>query len=453
MGGGDFGAIQKAPRGTYLIRGGYVLSMDEATGDFPRGDVLVRNGVIVAIGQDLPEEDGEVIAADGMIVLPGFVEVHWHMWNGIWRGLAHDASGYFALHRLAGSYTAADHYAAVRYAAAEAIAAGITTCHNWANGLQSRQDAVAEGQALLDSGIRARFGYGSLNPPANPQERRVDLAFMQEWIARHGDGLLDLGVVCHHKDAFADDVEAARSLGAKTIAPHVDLSAALHLLGPDMIFTHGPGVADDFMALLAQKKVKIGLCPATDPLIGAGLPPLMQFLKNGVAFEDIGFSVDVTCQTCADPFTAMRTIMQSARIAQKAGASFEEIILTPCDPGDPSNGLLMPRQVLELATVNGARVLGLDQVTGSLTPGKRADIILVRTHDLNMLSAAQTNPSFQIVQHAQPSNVDTVIIDGRILKRHGTLVGTDVAAVGENAVQAQVNIRGRAGMEPLDLSL
>lgn len=440
-------------RGTYLIRGGQILSMDQDVGDYPRGDVLIRDGIIVAVGEELTAADAEIIDASRMIVLPGFVEVHWHMWNCIWRGMSHDAPGYFALHRLGEYFTPADHYAAVRYAATEAVNAGITTCHDWANALRSQDDAAAEAQALVDSGIRARFGYGNLASPSRPTLSAADLAFMQDWIDQHADGLLDLGVVCQNQATFAAEVKLARALGLKSIAPHVDLSNDLDLLGPDVIFTHGPGVPDGLMALLAHKKVKIGLCPATDPLIGAGLPPLVQFLRNGIAFEDIGFSVDVTCQTCVDPFAAMRTIMQSARITQKNGASFQEIIFSPGDPDDPTNGLMMPRGVLELATINGARVLGIDDKIGSLTPGKRADVIMVRTDDLNMLAAANTNPSFQLVQHAQPVNVDTVIVDGRILKRAGRLVGIDVAAIGADAVRAQSDIRREAGMHTLDLSI
>ena len=177
--------------------------------------------------------------------------------------------------------------------------------------------------------------------------------------------------------------------------------------------------------VLAARGVKIGLCPSTDPLIGAGLPPILQFLNNGVQFGDIGMSVDVTCQTSVDPFAAMRTIMNSGRIAKMNGASFEQIIFTPGDPDDHTNGLVMPSQMLELATVNGAHVLGLGAVTGTLTPGKRADLIMVRTDDINMLPVEESDAAFQLVQHGQVANVDTVMVDGKILKRAGKLVGVD----------------------------
>lgn len=432
-----------------LIKGGHVLTMDPDRGDIIQGDVRIGDGQILEVGVGLDDAGATVVDARQMIVMPGFVEVHWHMWNSLWRGLSHEATGYFALHRLAQAYTPEDHYTAVRYAALEALNAGITTCHDWANALVDESDAVAHCRALADSGIRARFGYGRLPSADSAPVSRHDLEAVQAWMDANGNGRLDLGIVIHKVENLRPEVELARALGLKTIAPHVNLANDLDLLGPDFIFTHGPGTPDGFMALLAQRGVKIGLCPATDPLIGAGLPPFVQFMKNGVRFQDMAFSVDVTCQTCADPFSAMRTIKHSARIAQQEGRSFEQIIFRPPIPDDPTNGLTMPRQMIELATMNGARVLGLDHLTGSLTPGKRADVILVRTNDPNMLAAPDVNPSFQLVQMGQPANVDTVIVDGRVLKRAGRMV-EDPAPIGQAAVEAIARIRARAKFAAVD---
>lgn len=364
--------ILAVERGRYLLRAGRVLAMDDRLDLPPFCDVLVVDGRIEAVG-DLLVSDADAIEIDAsdMIVMPGFVEVHWHMWNSIWRGLSHDAQGYFALHRLAG---------------------------------------------------------------------------MKQWLVHNGDGRVDLGVVCHDASTIRAEVELARSLNLKTIAPHADLSGVLDLLGPDFIFTHGPRTPPQFMQLLASRGVKIGLCPSTDPLIGAGLPPIYQFMENGVPFADIALSVDVSCQTSVDPFAAMRTVMHASRIAKKAGASFNEIIFAPQDPDDPTNGLMMPQQVLELATINGARVLGLEESTGSLTPGKRADIVMVRTTDLNMLAVADTDASYQVVQNGQPANVDSVMVDGRWVKRGGSMIGIDTREIGNAAARAHKRIRGMASV-------
>jgi 5-methylthioadenosine/S-adenosylhomocysteine deaminase len=431
-------------RGTHLIRGAAVVSMDPATGDLPVGDILVVDGVIAQIGRDLSAPaSADVIEAGGMLALPGFVETHWHMFASPWRGLAHDASQYMALQWLAAVATPEDHYAAVRYAATEAINAGITTCHDWAHLLRGAEDAEAEAAALVDSGIRARFGFGRL--PGTGPVTDADLKAMQDWLGDAGDGRVDLGVVSTLTDHVAEDLAMARRHGVRTFGPHSDLRPIVPQLGPDLLFTHGPGTPDEFVRMLADHGVKVVLCPGTDPLIGAGLPPVMLFLDNGVPFEDISISVDVSAQASVDPFAAMRTVMNSARIAQQRGAAFGDIIMRPNDAEDPTMGLMMPRQVMQMATANGARALGLDDVTGRLTEGKRADLVLVRLDDLNMLPAPDTNPTFQVVQHAQPSNVDTVIIDGRVLKRGGRLIGVDVGQVVADAVAVQRRLRERSG--------
>lgn len=431
-----FSAQSHADHGRYLIKGGHVLTMASDTGNLPGCDVLIEDGCIAKVGQGLAARDAEVIDAADMIVMPGFVEVHWHMWNCIWRGLSHDAPGYFGLHRLAPDHSSEDHYNALRLAAVEGLSAGVTTCHNWANALRGREDAVAEARALVETGIRARFGYGTLMPQ-DDSARAADLAAMRDWIAEHGKGLLDLGIVCHHQDSFESDVVLARGMGLKSIAPHVNPAGGIHLLGPDFIFTHGPGTPDFVLAILKEKRVKVGLCPSTDPLIGAGLPPLLSFLNAGIPFEDIGFSVDVSAQTSVDPFTAMRTIMHSARIAQKKGASFDDIIISVLNPTGTPDPLTMPKEMLELATINGARVLGIDDQVGSIVPGKRADIIMLRTDDLNMLSTPHADPAFLVVQHGQPHNVDTVFVDGRLLKRSGRFTQLDVREVARRAADSQ----------------
>jgi len=193
-----------------LIRGGHVLTMDAALGDLPAGDVLVEDGRIARVGPSLQAPGATVIDASRMIVMPGFVEVHWHMWNGIWRGLSHEAAGYMALHRLAGAYTPDDHYAAVRYAATEALNAGITTCHNWSHTLACTQDAEAECRALADSGIRARFGFGRRVTPTSAALAPQDLAPVQSWIERHGQGRLDLGIVSQKTENFRAEVATAK---------------------------------------------------------------------------------------------------------------------------------------------------------------------------------------------------------------------------------------------------
>ena len=306
-------------------------------------------------------------------------------------------------------------------------------------------------QALVDAGIRARFGYGDSWPLVQEPLGVSELRRALDWIDDNGDGRLSLGIAIHNPVTLADEIDAARQLDLATIATHVDYSRQVHLLGPDVLFTHGAGASPELIGLIAKTGMKVGLCPSTDPLIGAGLPPLQELIEGGVRFEDIGFSVDVTCQTPADPFGAMRMLLNSARMHQRRGGTFEKVLAEDLFGSGPPTPLMRPRQVIELATLNGAHVLGLDHVTGSLTPGKRADLILVRTDQPNMLPAPDTNPTFQLVQCGLPANVDTVLIDGRILKRSGELLHVDGQEVVARAAAAQSAIRKRADLAPIDL--
>lgn len=200
--------------------------------------------------------------------------------------------------------------------------------------------------------------------------------------------------------------------------------------------------------MIAGKKLGVALCPATDPMIGAGLPPVYALLKGGVHLDNISCSIDVTCQSPADPFANMRTLVNSSRIQQ-----VEESKLTGDLLGIAKKGLKWAfsyRDAIRVGTLSGAHGLGLSDQVGSLTPGKRADVVLVRTDEPNMLPSANTNPAFQIVQHALPTNVDTVIIDGIIRKRGGRLTGVDVHAVIEKAAQAQEAIRKRANLPVME---
>lgn len=434
----------------FLIRGGYVLPVDPAMKDLVKGDVHIRDGEIVAVAETINAPKAEVVDAAEMIVMPGFVDTHWHMWNSIWRGIANDATEYFSRHALLPYYTVEDHRTAVQYAALEAINAGITTCHNWAHGLRDYNDVEAELQALADTGIRAKMSYsGVIQSVATSIE---DLQRALDWIAANGKGRLGLGMTLDGAgEHFAPQVKMARKLGLRPITDHGTFMAFPDLIGPEFIFTHGAGIAPETVAIIAEKKIGVALCPSTDPMIGNGLPPVYALLSGGVALENVSFSVDVTSQTAADPFACLRTLVNSGRIQQVEASKLAGDLMGIVHAG--LKWAFSYRDAVQVGTLSGANVLGLADQVGSLTPGKRADIILVRTDAPNMLPADNTNPTFQLIQHGEPVNVDTVIIDGVIRKRHGKLTGLDVGAIVAKAALAQVEIRKRAGMPMLDPNL
>lgn len=426
-----------AAPGEYLIRGGQVVSVDPAIGTLPRGDVHLRDGSIVSVGPDISARGATVIDASNSIVMPGFVETHWHMWNSIWRGMAKDASEYFRLQGLSSVYTPEDHYIAVMYAAIEAINSGITTCHNWAHGVLRYEDAEAEMRALVDSGLRARMGYVGVTPSGPTSE--TDLRRALAWIDSNGQGRLSLSLLLDGAgEHFAKQVELGRILGLKTITDHGGFMAHPELLGPEFLFTHGTDLRPDQIVLIAKLGIKVGLCPTTDPMIGAGLPPIYPLLAGGVPLDNISFTLDVTAQTPADPFASLRTLINAGRIQQINNTNLLAIARANTD------WKFSYQNAIRLGTMGGANVLGIANQVGSLTPGKRADVIVVRKNEINMLPAPDTDPVMQMIQHGEPSNVDTVFIDGRLRKRAGKLVGIDVAKIVASAATAQAGLRARS---------
>ncbi|HLH24255.1 MAG TPA: amidohydrolase family protein [Chloroflexota bacterium] len=186
-------------RGEFVVRGAYVLTVDPALGDFEQGDVHVRNGEIVAVGASVAAPGAEVLDGRDMIALPGLIDTHWHLWNSQLRNLVDEGPelGYFAwAMRLGVAYRPDDTYRGVRLGATEAILSGVTTVHDWAHNVRSPADADADLQALADTGIRARFSYGTPHglDPDLPMDR-ADLARVQrEWIGPRTEGLLTLGM-------------------------------------------------------------------------------------------------------------------------------------------------------------------------------------------------------------------------------------------------------------------
>jgi cytosine/adenosine deaminase-related metal-dependent hydrolase len=421
------GAARSLPaRGEFIIRGAYLLTMDAKLGDIPNGDIHVRNGEIVAVGANLAAPGAEVIEARTMIAIPGMIETHWHMWGTAARNMAGDdeKTGYFPYSRVLGKvFTPEDNARGVRIGLAEALNGGLTTVNNWSHNLLAPDYADAELQAHRDLGGRALFSYGySRKTGANQTLPLDDVARVQKQWFNGGDGLLTLGIASRGPENNTVDIcqkewDTARKLGIR-ITCHMGTNPArvekrqgiqvllkAGLLGPDVLLVHDTNTNDRDLEVLAKSKTPVSLSPYTELRTGFGFTPILDMLKFGVP---VSLSVD-TALLCgnADMFAIMKAV-------QNIG-----------DGAARSEFGLAARRVLQMATIDGAVALGIADKVGSLTPGKRADIVLIRTDELNM--APFTNPVHMVVQSAQPSNVDFVAVDGRILKRGGKLVAVDVS--------------------------
>lgn len=433
-------------RGNVVFRNAYVMTMDGA-GDIRNGDVHVRDGVIVAVGQALDAPGASEIDGGDCIVLPGLIETHWHMWNTLLRSMSGDKPefGYFRTTELLGQkYEAEDMYQGTRLAAAEAINGGITHVHSWCHNIRSVDYAAADLRALKESGLRARFSYGARQAqPSNEVMNLADLAQLKsEWASHSNEGLITLGMAWRGQGGnnpatavpeavWKVELEAARKLGlpisvhasgSRAVAGQIDAIDKAGLLGNDMQLIHVAFASDDAIKAVAKAGTTVTLSPFSEMRIGFGLPKLTEYIAAGVP---IGLSVDTVELTGnADMFGIMKLVQNVEN-----GKSESEFKLSA-------------RRVLELGTIEGARSMGIADKVGSLTPGKRADLIMVSTRDVNL--GVFGDPAHMLVTAVQPANVDTVMVDGRILKRNGKLVAMNGRQIAKEAGAASAALRKRA---------
>ncbi len=434
-------------RGDFLIRGASVLTVDEKLGDFASGDVHIRNGAIVAVGADVNAPGAEVIDARGMICMPGFIDTHWHLWISMLRPFVRSDVGALSVFpvstRLGQHMTPQDHQVSAKLGIAEALSAGVTTVHNWCHNTRTPEHADAELSAMRDTGIRGRFAYG----PAQgmPDDQTMDLEglarIQRAWMP--GDGMLTLGICSRNVgggsigggargflsiDMVKKDWGGARALGLP-ITLHTSGPSPIKmleeggLLGPDVQLVHPLLTTPEERAILKNRGVSYSIAPVPESrrFSNLGVVQLGELLEAGIK---VSLSTDHTSNYKCDPFGALRVLyaLHQHRLHNKPAVTLKRLV--------------------QLATLDGAGDLGIADKTGSLTPGKRADLILVRTTDINM--ALGGDPYETLVSLAEPANVDTVIVDGRILRREGRFTALDYGKTVRDAREAAAAVRDRA---------
>ena len=438
------------------ITNGYVLSMDAAIGDIEHGSVLIEEARIVAVERDLGSVDAEVVDAAGGVIMPGFVDTHRHTWQTALRGICADWTlmDYFLGIRstLSPRYAAEDVYVGNYVGALEALDAGVTTILDFSHCNNTPEHADNAIQGLADAGIRATFAYGYFAPPqAEPyfstHEMRLEDSHRvhRELAARPGD-LLTMGISLTEPGLipFQDtqrEVETARELGV-VMATHtaciwglpsgLDQFAHCGLLGPDIVHVHCNACTEREWQLLQRSDGKISVTPETEMQMGMGHPPIRKAIDAGLV---LSLSCDVMSSNSGDMFAQMRLGLQDARALDNDGHHLRRT--------DPTELSYTTRDAITWATVNGARALGMDDQIGSLTPGKQADLIVVGPGNdrLNMLGVA--NPVGAIVQQANASNVQTVLVAGSPVKRGGRLLDVDFSRVARMLDESREGVLAR----------
>jgi 5-methylthioadenosine/S-adenosylhomocysteine deaminase len=442
--------------GRTVIRGGYVLTLDKDIGDLPAGDVLIENGKIIEIGRAIDAGDAEIIDAANCIVMPGFIDTHRHTWQTPVRGILPSCTldEYFAamLGNIGTHYRAEDVYAANLVGALEALNAGITTLLDWShvNNTPEHSDEAIRG--LKESGIRAVYAHGvpvggewwHLSPLNHPEDiRRLRTRYFSS-----EDQLLTLALaarapgnttsaVARHDWRLAREIGARITVhvGMRLTGVHVHHVLNLHqlgLMGPDTTYVHCTDSTDSELDLIASTGGSASMAPFVEMLMGHGVPPTGRLLARGVRPS---LSVDVVSSVPGDMFTQMRTALVQERIL-----SFTH---TPDLAFAPT---LTGRDVLEFATIDGARACALDHKVGTLAPGKQADIILVRTDQINV--APFVDPIATVVISADTSNIDSVFVAGRAVKRNGQLVGVEIGKMVRLVERSRDYLLGRSGLLP-----
>jgi 5-methylthioadenosine/S-adenosylhomocysteine deaminase len=421
-----------------LIKGGIVLTQDDKLGELPSADVLVEDGRIVDVGTDLSVDDARVINATGDIVIPGFIDSHRHTWETCIRTCAPDFAliTYFGsiLDKFAPHYRPEDVQSATLWGALECINAGITTLVDWAHIMNTPDHADASVRALQGSGIRSVFAYGFPNTSLQDwwfgpdfagselttdgdEARRIRKQYFSSDNGRITMGLATRGPGFCKTDIVRHDWELAKELGIN-ITVHVGMDRFgytkgqiarlrdLDLLYPNTTYVHASHFTDEEWGLVRDSGGNVSFAPQIEIQMGHGWAPAVKALDYGIP---IGLSSDVATTASADQFTQMHAIFGSERGRKHQAAWDEEL-----DGLTASPGLITSRQTLEWGTLGGAEVAGIADRTGSITPGKRADIVIIDGGAVNI--APIIDPVGAVVCAADISNVKTVMIDGDILK-------------------------------------
>ena len=422
----------KAGRRT-LIRGGAVLSMDEKVGDYDSADVLVEGSKIKAVGPKLDAGDAAVIDAAGMIVMPGFIDSHHHQFETALRsfladgilindGKPHGVFNYYEyiLQKFAMAYRPQDVYTNVLFGSLAQLDAGVTGVMDVSQIHHSPEHSDAVVKALADAGRRSVFGY--FEGWGDKTKYPGDATRLRTQHFSSDDQLLSMVMggeiyIPGYEDAWKTGRDLAipialHVVGTFGMAPTFDQLAQAGQIRSDNIFIHMTGMTDLGWKTAADAGARISLSVPIEMHMRHGMPPIQKALSVGL---QPSLSSDVECTMTSDFFTQMRSalILQRAFVNDAAlagGADLPE--------------LLTSRDVIRFATIEGAKCLGLEKKTGSLSPGKDADIILLDATAINV--APLNHVPGAVVTLMERSNVSMVMVAGKVRKWRGKLLDADI---------------------------
>jgi 5-methylthioadenosine/S-adenosylhomocysteine deaminase len=489
------------PGRRYVIRGGSVMTMDPPFGDkgnFAKADVLVEGKKILAVGPNIGGGSADVIDATGRIIMPGFIDTHHHQFETALRSfladgiLINDKSGTpsgtttyyeYILLKFAPVYRPQDVYINELFGGLSQLDDGVTTVHDVSQIHHTPQHSDAAIQALFDTGRRAAFGYFegagegvvvNTQGYAYPQDA---VRIKKQWFSS-SDQLVHMimgGEVYLGPDTYTKSWTIGRQLHLQ-IAAHILSPFGIRPildqlaqgqggvnknigLGSDNLFIHMTGMSDFGWQGVKNAGAQVSLAVPIEMNMRHGMPPILKMQSLGM---EPSLSVDVECTLTADFFTQMRSMMNMQRVLvnqmildqgyppnsvdwglppQAAANQWPAAPFTPAPAAPP----LTTRDVLRYATINGAKALRLDDKVGSLTPGKEADIIVLDATRINVAPLNQVPGA--VVSLMDRTNVETVIVAGKVRKWKGQLLDVDLPKLRQQLEASRDYLFNAAGIK------
>jgi 5-methylthioadenosine/S-adenosylhomocysteine deaminase len=412
-----------------VLRGGTVLTVDRGGTVLERSDVLIVGDTIEAVGVELEVPEGTVeVDASGGIVMPGMIDTHRHMWQTAMRGYGADwtLTQYFVFYYLNWGriFRPEDIHAGNLLAAVEALDAGVTTVVDWSHGLQTVDHGEAAADALASVPGRYVLAYGNIQ--AGPWEW-VPSADVRSFMERRRGSKDDLLQVQLAFDVTGDPefpekaaFEAAREQGLR-VTTHAGVWGATNdnsiqlmcdhgFMTPDVTYVHAASLSHDSYQRIAASGAYASVSTESEQSAGQGYPPTYALRRHGIP---ISLSMDTSVWWSGDLFHAMRATLSADRSRDHLDSQAE---------GDTVvYNALRADDVVRWGTLGGAQALGIDDVVGSLEPGKKADVVLLK-NDRSPAMFPILNPYGHVVFQATRADVHTVFVNGRTVKYDHELV-------------------------------
>jgi 5-methylthioadenosine/S-adenosylhomocysteine deaminase len=451
--GAGLAAAGLTPGRPIVFRNATVLTMDDAHHVLHGADVLITGDRITAVGGpglQVPEGTAEIDATGG-ILMPGMIDTHRHMWQTAMRGYGADwtLTQYFVWNYLqwGKSFRPQDVYAGNLLSAIEAIDAGVTTTVDWSHGLQTTDHADAAVDALEEVPGRFVLAYGNIQQ--GPWEWSAATEFRDFVNRRFSSGNDMLGFQMAFDIPGNPDFleraafEVARELGAP-VTTHAGVRGATGddgirlmydngYMTPSTVYVHAATLSADSYHRIAATGGSASVSTESEQSAGQGYPPTWKLREHGIA---VSLSMDTSVWWSADLFSAMRATLSADRAREHLEAHGRDETVT--------HHYLRAEQVVDWATRGGAKALGMDSLTGSLEPGKKADVVLIK-NDASPVMFPLLHPYGHVVFQAGRGDVHTVVVNGRVVKYDHRLVDVDLGKARQVIEQTVDYLQGELG--------